>query len=279
MLDKIVLPTSICPDIGDKLPYGVELVVPREDDAFLLPLFLSALRISLSLLLYFKMKELVDDVEQTVLLQCNLPQMRDGISFRVGRVAGATVIACPSRTLVERKEPSPLALQLRSHICILKINREESDHSAIELKASLTRIAVVAPLENSVVDVLASELVLEFDSDYRDAIHIQNYIDRLISAPGKMELANATACVHYIAFLGALVKARLWHEVNNLERDSPMLESMLEHRYDSFGLDMILKHLCKLERGIGVAHAFESLPAHPNESCEGSPPFGHMLPF
>ena len=73
MLDQIALPAAVLAHVSHNLAYCVELMVAWEDDALLLALDFFARSVFLGLLLYLEVEKLLDDVEQAILLQRDLP--------------------------------------------------------------------------------------------------------------------------------------------------------------------------------------------------------------
>ena len=261
MLDEVVLARSVLANVGDDLAHGIELVIAREDNPLLLALHLVAARVELRLLLDFQVEELVDDVEQAVLLQGDLPQVARSVAVGICGVARSAVVSCPGRALVEGQEEGLRALQLGGHVHVLEVDGEKRQHARVELETAAPRVAVLAPLAHGVLDILAGELVLELYAHQGDAVHVQDHVDGLVARLGEVELADAAADVLGIAVGGAFVEPALWLEEYDLELDSSVFEAVLEHRDHAQTVDGVVEDLGELRRGVGVAHALEALPS------------------
>jgi len=82
----------------------------------------------------------------------------------VRRIARAVVVS-----LVERKEPRALALQLGAHHDFAVVHRKVNDASA-KLEQPLARIAVAPVLRDGVVHGLFGEAVLQLERGDRQAV-------------------------------------------------------------------------------------------------------------
>ena len=178
MLNEVVVACAFSGHIGNELAYHIELMESREDE-------------TLPVVLLLKVDELLYDVHHRVLLEDVLPEVCGRVAVRVGRIALATIVACSVRSLVERKEVCVLACKLRRHPHLGMVDAEVGEDPLVELEAYLTRVAVVHPLSLRVVHRLTGVLVLQLESEDRDAVEHKHHVHGLLCVGGVVPLPVA----------------------------------------------------------------------------------------
>ena len=75
-----------------------------------------------------------------------------------------------------------------------------------------------------------------------------------------MELPDAPANILAISHGGSFVQGILGREVEDLESDATVLETVLEDADDAIAIHSILEHVCELLQRVGLTSLLESLP-------------------
>ena len=75
-----------------------------------------------------------------------------------------------------------------------------------------------------------------------------------------MELPDAPANILAVSHGGGFVQGILRREVEDLESDAAVLETVLEDADDAIAIHSILEHVCELLQRVGLTGLLESLP-------------------
>ena len=158
VLDQVTLTGAVLPAVGHDPANTVELMVSWEDQRQFAGL------LSLVVLLFDYLDEVLDQVQHAVLAPGLFPEIGGGEAQGRGRIPGPAVA-----TLVVRQEAGLGPLQVRRHVHQVGIDGEVGQAPA-KREQRFTRVTVGAVLADGVFDGLASERVLEFRRDDGDAV-------------------------------------------------------------------------------------------------------------
>ena len=152
-------------------------MVTREDDLVVIPKDAVLIR----LLHLGTLDEVIDQLGETGWSEDFLPEVRYGITTRVGRVT-CTKVA----TFVEREELRLFACKAGRHVDLLTVDGEvdertltEGEQGLVAIRAGLTRIAVLLVLLDRVFNRLL-EAGLQLERHERQAVHKEHQVDTLL---------------------------------------------------------------------------------------------------
>ncbi len=172
MLHQVPVPRPLHPRRLDQPGHSPPLVIPREQH--LLRLRLLA-RVGIHIDLDLQVHERPQQLQPGVALQDLLPEVRRRRTVRIHRVPRSLV-----RTLIERQEPRLRPSELRRHPHLGVRHHEMHQRPLREPEQRLTCRRPVEPvLVHRVPDRLC-EVRLQLDCRYRDAVHEQHQIQRLV---------------------------------------------------------------------------------------------------
>ena len=225
VLDQVAPARPMGAHVGQRLAHDAELVIARPD---LPPLLPARARVPL----LDDLRVVLDDVRQTRGGEHLLPEVVGLQAVRVGRVAGAVVVA-----LVERQEPRASAAQLGAHSYLALVDREVH-RTAAELEQPFARIAVAPVLLDGILDRLFGEAVLQLESGDRQAVDEQAQVEsavHLVAAVG--ELARDREAVLRVPYLGPGVAFRC-RAVEQVEVQRPVRHALAQHVDDAAFADL-----------------------------------------
>ena len=124
--------------------------------------------------------EFLNDVQHTFLLEYLLPEIGGGVAVRVDRIALASIVTGPGRTLIEGQEAGLFAVQLGGHQYFGEVSAEESEDTAVELETDLFIVAVIHPLLFGVVNALTFVLIFQLKGKDGDTVDRQHHIDAVV---------------------------------------------------------------------------------------------------
>ncbi len=261
VLDEVIAPRAVLPDVRDELAHDIELVEAREDQRFLSDLFFRAVRLRLLFLRHLKMDELLHDIHHAVRLKDRLPQIVGGISAGILRIAFSAVVSGAVAALIERQEEGLLAVEARRHPHRGEIDAEIPEDAAVEAEAGLFRVAVLAPLTHCVLDVLSLELVLQFEGEQRDAVDPEEHVHaQLFRFSAVMPLADAVEDVLPVVRRVRFVETGFRHEITDAEGDPAVLEAVAQDVQHAVHIACVIERETEFLFGIGRVHVPEALP-------------------
>ena len=215
MLNQIVGTDAVFSHISHDLTYHIVLVVAWEDHLFLGDSFGNAVLDDFLFFLH-KGNKAVDEVEQAVTLQHFLPEVAGGIAVGILGIACATNHTGTIGALVERQEVSLPIRQLGGHPCFVKVNGKVDQEAVIQAERKFFGAAVMLELVDGADIVLPGQLVLQFQSHHRDAVHGQHHVDGIGVGGGVAELTGAAEDVGLVAFGGKGIQIGLRLERTDL---------------------------------------------------------------
>jgi len=143
-------------------------MVTREDHRLL------ADRLAADLLfLDLQMDEAGQDIQPRIPLPDFLPQVRRAVAVGVRWIAGPVVV-----TLIERQKERALAVQLRGHVDLVRIDGEVDQGPPLEVENGVPWVAIRHVLVHGMGYRLTGQRVLQFGRRHGDAIQGQHQIQR-----------------------------------------------------------------------------------------------------
>lgn len=132
MLSQIVLSGSVFQDIGDQFPHYIKLMEPGEDQGLLHRMDFDAVIFRDDFLLFLIRDELLKNIQQAVLLQNVLPDIRGYIvPVRSLGIASPAVFSSAVVALVEREEERLVTVEPGCHGCLIQIDGKECENAVI----------------------------------------------------------------------------------------------------------------------------------------------------
>ena len=236
VLHQIVVPRAGCLGVGLQAAHRVPLVEPGEDHRRAL---LGTLRRLVD------MDEAAQDVHPRVPGPHPLPQVGSAVPVRVGRVACPEIVAP-----VERQEPGLLPRQMGGHGHRVRIHREV--HHPHPLQRAVLRVAVLAVLEDGVLDALAGQRVLQLGRRHRDTVHEQAQVDRLVARRVVAELAGHRQHVGLVPLDQLRSQPAGWSEERQPEPHVAVHHPVAEHVHRPPFVELLGQPLH--ETGLGQNH-------------------------
>ena len=161
VLYEIVFTRSIGPDVPDELPHDIHLMIPGENNGLFGNFFLCTVLLEHLFPLHLNMDKFLEDIQQAVLLQNILPEIRGHIiPIRRGRVPCSAVTAGTVAALVKREKIGLGSIQFGRHHRFIEVYGKKDQDAVIEPERRFPGIAVEHPLLLGVIHTLAGQLVL-----------------------------------------------------------------------------------------------------------------------
>lgn len=227
MLNQIVGTDTVFSHISHDLTYHIVLVVAREDHLFLGDSFCNTV---LDYFLFFlhKGNETVDEVEQAVTLQHFLPEVACGIAVGILGIACTASNTSTIGALVERQKASTSVCKPGSHPCFVKVDGKVDQETVVQAERELLGAAVMLELVDGADIVLPGQLVLQFQSNHRNAVHRQHHVDGIGIGGGVAELTGAAKDVSLVELNSKRVQVGLWLEEADLQLAAHILDTVAE---------------------------------------------------
>ena len=244
VLDQVIMPRSVLPDIGQQLAHHIQLMIARKNQRFAV----------------LQVHKLLDNVHHTVLLKDILPQIRCRVTVWVCRIALAAVVSGSVGALVKGQEIGVLSGELCGHPHLGVIHAEIGQNTLVELEAKLPRVAVIHPLPLGIIHRLAGALVFQFKGEHRDAVEHQHHIHTLFCIGGEVPLAIALDGVCRPLGSRRLIQGRLRLKIAHPKTQSTVLEAVAQDREQSLRLASRVERCAELPHRIHLIGVFKSRP-------------------
>ena len=220
VLDQVALAGAVVARVAHEPAHAVELLVAGEDQE-------APAGLAPAIVLYLHLvDELTNEVEDAVPGPDPLPQVVGGEARPGGR--DRRVPGAAEASLIERQEAGLRPGERRRHEHLLRVHGEVGEAARVP-EERLARVAVVAVLPDSILDVLAVERALELGREDGNAVQEEHEVEALLALLAEAELADDGEEVGRVQALRLLVQPARRPEVREPELAAGVLDAVAQH--------------------------------------------------